>query len=70
MRGDVLISELWEAIERTGRSNGEFHIAFSQREPGWVTVKGGNTTRNYPAGRETAVLLSSEIRHGIFDRVR
>jgi hypothetical protein len=68
MTREVKFSELWQTIERAGRSHADFHIAVSHREPGWIVVKSRTTTRNYPMGWETAILLSAELRHGIFDR--
>lgn len=66
MSEQVKLGELWNTIEAAGREPTEFHIALNPREPGWIVVKARGTTRSYPIGVETAVLLSAEIRHGKF----
>jgi hypothetical protein len=66
MSEQVKLRELWDTIEASGREPTEFHIALNPREPGWIVVKSRGTTRSYPIGVETAVLLSAEIRHGKF----
>ena len=66
MSEQVKLRELWDTIEAAGRQTTDFHIALNPREPGWVVVKSRGTTRSYPIGVETAVLLSAEIRHGKF----
>ena len=68
MPDQAKLSELWTTIEAAGRQRNDFHIALNPREPGWVVVKSRGTTRSYPIGVETAVLLSAEIRHGKFGR--
>lgn len=59
-----MMRELWQAIDRAKRPTEEFDVF--ERE-GWVTVEHRGRRRHYPLTREIGVLLSGDLRRGIFD---
>ena len=61
------IREVITTIERWGRSPAEFQVAPDTLNPGWITVRSPTRARSYPLGRETAILVSAELRHGLLD---
>ena len=60
-----MMRELWHAIDRAQRPSHEFDV--SEEREGWVTVEHRGRTRHYPLTREIGVLLSGDLRRGIFD---
>ena len=63
----AVFHELVGVIERSGRRDDDFRFSVDEREPGWLIVGSGRTRRSYPIRLETVVLLSTELRHGIFE---
>jgi hypothetical protein len=66
MPEDRCIREIASTIERWGRT-ADFRVTPSSSAPGWVTVRSAKRARSYPIGREAPILVSAEIRHGVFD---
>ena len=59
-----LMRELWLAIEHAQRSHHEFDVS---ERGGWVTVEHRGRRRHYPLTREIGVLMSGDLRRGVFD---
>ncbi len=68
MADDSVLVDLTNTIVTAGWNSKEFLVALSQREPGWVVVRNATVTRHYPLGREATILLSAELRHGVFGK--